>query len=381
MKIFYTLFLLIFSASVPLASEPLHLDSQNPHYFNFRGKPLVLITSAEHYGAVINRDFDYLTYLDELARHHLNLTRIWVGPYLEVAGNFQIAENTLAPRTRLLSSPWPRSAAPGASGGAVRFDLSRWNPEYFKRLKDFLRQAEKRGIIVEVNLFCPYYEDSMWGVSPLNSRNNINSVGDVPRTEVLTLKHPTLVAVEEAMVRKLVSELNGFDNIFYEICNEPYFGGVTLDWQRHISNLIVETEKPFRWRHLISQNIANGSLKIEDPDPNVSIFNFHYCRPPDSVAMNYGLNRVIGNNETGFDGNSDAIYRIQGWDFLMAGGALYNNLDYSFTVKHEHGDFTADPKTPGGGSVALRQQLGILHHFFDKLPFLRNGSREPSGHG
>jgi|WetSurMetagenome_2_1015567.scaffolds.fasta_scaffold67772_2 hypothetical protein len=93
--------------------------------------------------------------------------------------------------------------------------------------------------------------------------------------------------------------------------------------------------------------------------------------------MNYDLNRVIGNNETGFDGNSDATYRIQGWEFVMAGGALYNNLDYSFTVKHERGDFTADPKTPGGGSAALRQQLGILYHFFDKLPFLRMAPANP----
>jgi hypothetical protein len=370
MKILHTFFFLIFCANVAWASEPLRLDSRNPHYFYFRGEPLVLITSAEHYGAVINRDFDYITYLDELTRHHLNLTRIWVGPYREVPGNFEIAENTLAPRPGSFLPPWARSATPGAVDGALRFDLSRWNPLYFKRLKDFLRQAAKRGIIVEVNLFCPYYEDSMWEVSPLNARNNINSVGDVPRTEVLTLKHPKLVAVEEAMVRRIVSELNGFDNIFFEICNEPYFGGVTPDWQRHIAGLIVETEKQLSSRHLISQNIANGSEKVEDPDPAVSIFNFHYSRPPDSVALNYGLNRVIGNNETGFDGSADATYRIQGWEFLMAGGALYNNLDYSFTVKHERGDFTPNPKTPGGGSAALRRQLGILHLFFDTLPFL-----------
>jgi hypothetical protein len=58
-------------------------------------------------------------------------------------------------------------------------------------------------------------------------------------------------------------------------------------------------------------------------------------------------------------GNADAIYRIQGWDFLMAGGALYNNLDYSFTIGHEQGDFKPDAKTPGGGSAMLREQLGI----------------------
>ena len=51
--------------------------------------------------------------------------------------------------------------------------------------------------------------------------------------------------------------------------------------------------------------------------------------------MNYGLGKVIGDDETGFRGVIDRPYRIEAWDFLIAGGALYDNLDYSFTVDHE----------------------------------------------
>src|SRR6185436_7720616 len=86
--------------------------------------------------------------------------------------------------------------------------------------------------------------------------------------------------------------------------------------------------------------------------------------------MNWRLNHAIGNNETGFDGPSDATYRIQGWDFLMAGGALYNNLDYSFTVGHEDSTFAPPEATPGGGSTALRHQLRHLRQFFDEIPFV-----------
>ena len=87
--------------------------------------------------------------------------------------------------------------------------------------------------------------------------------------------------------------------------------------------------------------------------------------------MNRKLGLAIGNNETGFDGGADATYRIQGWDFLTAGGALYNNLDYSFTVGHEDGTFTPPASTPGGGSAALRRQLRYLRTFFDEIPFWR----------
>jgi hypothetical protein len=367
-------FLLCCAAALSTAAalaQPFALHPENPHYFLFRGKPTVLVTSGEHYGAVINRDFNYVLYLDELRRHGLNNTRIWVGPYREIAGNFNITRNTLAPEPDRFMALWPRSSTPGAADGLNKFDLEKWNPEFFTRLKAFLREADKRDVVVEVNLFCPYYEESMWNVSPLNAKNNVNGVGDVPRTEALTMKHAGLVRVQETFVRRIVDELSAFDNLYYEICNEAYFGGVTLEWQEHIARVIYEQESRKGRRHLISQNIANGSKRVEKPFETVSIFNFHYSRPADSVGMNYDLKRAIGNNETGFDGTADATYRIQGWEFLMAGGALYNNLDYSFVVGHERGDFAYPANTPGGGSTALRAQLGALKKFFDALPFVR----------
>jgi hypothetical protein len=176
--------------------------------------------------------------------------------------------------------------------------------------------------------------------------------------------------VQLAFVRKVAGELREFDNFYYEVANEPYFGGITMEWQHRIVDTIVEAEKDFPHKHLISQNIANGSAKIENPHPAVSIFNFHYCVPPDALAENYGLNKVIGENETGFRGSSDILYRSEGWDFMLAGGGLYNNLDYSFTPGHPRGDFL-DYKSPGGGSPKLREQLGILKRFLEGFDFVR----------
>src|SRR5204862_1900463 len=176
----------------------------------------------------------------------------------------------------------------------------KWDQAYFKRLKDFVKQAGKRGVIVELNLFCPFYEEGMWRLSPMNASNNVNGIGAVERKEVYTLdKNGGLLAVQETMVRKLVAELKDFDNLYYEICNEPYFGGVTLEWQRHIADVITKAELSLGVRHLISQNIANDKALVQNPHPQVSIFNFHYATPPETVAMNYSLNAVIGDNETG----------------------------------------------------------------------------------
>ncbi len=54
-------------------------------------------------------------------------------------------------------------------------------------------------------------------------------------------------------------ELRGFDNLYYEVCNEPYFGGVTMAWQHRIVDTIVRAERDFPARHLISMNIALSS--------------------------------------------------------------------------------------------------------------------------
>ena len=258
---------------------------------------------------------------------------------------------------------------PEAATGLIS---TKWDDAYFERLKTFLTQAGKRGIVVELALFCPFYEDSMWKLSPMNAANNVNGVGRIARDAVYNRdKNGDLQAVQESLVKKLVTELNEFDNLYFEVCNEPYFGGVTDDWQRRIMDVIVAAEKPLPNRHLISQNIANGSKKIVKPHSAVSIFNFHYANPPTAVTENFAVNKVIGENETGFKGTGDTYYRMEAWEFLLAGGGLYNNLDYSFAVGHEDGTFAYPPKTPGGGNRGFRKQISVLKEFLYGFEFIR----------
>ncbi len=363
--------LLIFAAAAAAGADPIRLHPENPHYFLFRGKPTVLITSAEHYGALLNLDFDYKKYLKTLAADRLNHTRVFSGSYSEASRSHGISNNTLAPKPGRFLAPWARTDTPGAADGLGKFDLRRWNDAYFARLREFMREAGKLGIVVEFTFFCPYYGEPMWTLSPLNSRNNVNGVGDLKRTDAFNLKDAKLQQVQDDMARKIVAELREFDNVMFEICNEPYaYDTVTAEWERHMAGVIAEADSPGP-RHLITQNVANGSKKVPKPDPRVSVFNFHYSRPPASIALNWDLNRPIGCNETGFDGQLDAIYRVQGWEFILAGGALYNNLDYSFAPGREDGTYAYPPQQPGGGSATLRRQLRVLRDFMDSIDFVR----------
>ena len=255
------------SAADTAAVQPLMLHPENAHYFLFRGKPTVLIASGEHYGAVLNQDFDYRTYLDTMKAEGMNLTRAVPGTSLEStnAGTYRGGDqNTFAPRPRRFLAPWARSNTPGYFYGGNKFDLDRWDETFFQRLKDFVRAAGERGIVVEFNLFYVLYgngpEFGKWNLHPLNHRNNVNNVGRVPFHRYNTLDEPTLVARQEAVLRKLLTDLNPFDNVYYEICDEPYCSGAspkeTDAWQNHLLDVAAATMRDLPSRRAAALSVA-----------------------------------------------------------------------------------------------------------------------------
>ena len=351
----------------------LAISPDNPHYFLWRGRPTVLIGSGEHYGALINLDFDYRKYFDTLAADGMTLTRVFSGAYVEPEGAFNIARNTLAPSPGRFIAPWARSDRPGYANGGNKFDLRRWDESYFARLTALAAYAADKGVVIEFTLFCPMYEDTQWSLSPMNASNNVNGAGEVGRLDAFTLdKHGGLLDIQDALTRKVVTELNPTDNVIFEIMNEPYTRGVTVPiaWQRHIAETIVETERTLPRKHLISQNIANKSGAVTAAHSAVTVFNFHYAAP-EAVSANYGLNKVIGDNETGFKGTGDTPYRQEAWEFILSGGGLFNHLDYSFAAGFEDGSFSYPTTQPGGGNSALRRQIRVLRDFIHRFDLVR----------
>lgn len=360
------------------SAEPLRLHPKNPHYFLYAGKPVVLVTSGEHYGAVVNLDFKYEPYLDTLAANGLNLTRVFVGSYLEKPGDFNIRRNTLAPRPGRAIVPWARSTTDGYAGGGMKFDLDTWDEAYSARLRDFVAKAGVRGIVVEVVLFSNWYGKGT--MSPLHHTNNVNGLPAIDPERVHTLDNGPLLGRQEAMVRKVVSSLNEFDNVYFEIQNEPdatspdkrpipkvrnasaptevkVATAASRAWQAQVAAWIADEERALPKRHLIAQNYANHGVPLDAVDSRISVLNFHYAEP-EAVAWNRRWRRPIAFDESGFAGSDDTVYRRQAWRFLMSGGAVFSGLDYSFAAGFEKG--TAENDAPGGGSAALRSQLGVL---------------------
>ena len=375
-------------------SHPIRLHPANPHYFLFRGKAVALITSGEHYGAVLNRDFDYHRYLAALEADGLNYTRLFAGSYVEVpAKSFGILHNDLAPEPGRFLAPWARSDASGYAGGGNKFDLEKWDSEFFERYRDFLSEAAKRGIVVEVTLFSAHYAEAQWQMSALNSANNVNSTDSIDWKKLNTIENGNILTHQEKYARKIVREANAFDNVIFEIQNEPWSDrpvladvvnpylrapardtypnsvdlpdDLAMAWQARVAEWITQEEATLPNHHLMAQNYSNFRAPVRKLLPNIDVVNFHYAYP-DAVTLNYGLNKAVAYDETGFLGRDDDAYRRQAWNFLLSGGSAFDALDYSFTIGHEDGSY-AEPNGPGGGSPAFRHQLHILTRFLQSF--------------
>lgn len=352
-----------------------------PHYFDFRGKPTVLVTSAEHYGAIINRAFDYVAYLDALARHGLNYTRIYPGAYFETPGYF-VDDNVLGPPVDDLILPWARSDVPGYSQGGNKFDLERWDEAYFRRLLDFVAQAAQRGIVVEVCFVNCMYPD-MWPHMPLNAVNNIQGHGTASYLDFQTLADPMLVHHQERYFREITRRLNPFDNVILEIIDEPTLHGTgdeeTGRWISRMIDVVIDTETPLPNKHMIAQQIVGvfGGPVDFSSDPRVNIATGQY------VDRNWGMqlggmqcldacwmhDKPIELNETAYfpnwyeEGDRVAAVRVEAWEFLCGGGAGYNHLNAQFTV--------ANPSAAGTITDDVLAMLSRLKSFIEGVDFPR----------
>jgi hypothetical protein len=367
-----------------LVAEPIKPHPSNPHYFLYKGEPTILITSAEHYGAMINTAFDYMPYLDALKEHGLNYTRFYPGAMFETIDKF-ITGNPLGPKPRDLILPWARSSRPGYLVGGNKFDLDQWNSEYFARLKDFLSKAAERGIVVEICFFNSQYSDT-WPISPLYYENNIQGVGECNWRDAQTLKHADLVKREDDYVRKITQEVNAFDNVILEVCDEPASigTGVALagPWVGHLVDVVKDTERELPQKHLIAQEVEGpfGGPMDFSADARVSLITAQYIWGPEPDAhggemggmraldYKYNLNKPIELNETdwypwGYRGDKIADSRVEAWEFIVGGGSGFNHLNGLFT-----------PQNPAGKSPENDRLLGALENlknFMYSFDFLK----------
>ena len=143
---------------------------------------------------------------------------------------------------------YARTGKEMANDGKPKFDLDKWNEEYFKRMRSRIIDAGNRGIYTSVMLFQGWSLNKLADPKsdpflshPYNKLNNINGI-DVINTINDQADKPTLhsmgnkaaLARQEAYIRKVIETVNDLDNVLFEVVNE----GGTTEWCYYIINYI-----------------------------------------------------------------------------------------------------------------------------------------------
>jgi len=239
-------------------SGPLVVSKSNPRYFADSTGRVVYLTGSHTWENLQDCGihdpppaFDFEGYLAMLEQHGHNFIRLWT---------WEQAAWFASSRERYVIAPLPyQRTGPGtALDGKPKFDLTRWNPEYFDRLRSRVVAAGERGIYVSVMLFQgwsimkkdlggrkKHLPGNPWPGHPFNRKNNVNGIdgdanGNGEGEEIHTLTVPAVTRLQEAYIRKVVDTVNDLDNVLYEVSNESQ--PESKDWQYHIINYVHQYE-------------------------------------------------------------------------------------------------------------------------------------------
>ena len=247
---------------------PLRYNPANPRYFTDDTGKAIYLTGSHTWANLIELrlegqpDFDNSAFLEMLSFYRHNFMRLWTWDHPE-----------WAPWTeeKVYMEPMPHArTGPGlALDGKPRFDLSKWNQEYFDRLRSRVIQAGERGIYVSIMLFegwclrSAYPASDPWPSHPYNIKNNVNGVNGDPdgdgKGNIYTLADPEVVKYQKAYIRKVVDTINDLDHVLYEIINEIPPGEKGVQWHYHMIDFVHEYEKTRPKQHPVGMTAEGGN--------------------------------------------------------------------------------------------------------------------------
>jgi hypothetical protein len=198
--------------------------------------------------------------------------------------------------------PWARSGQGVAWDGLSRFDLSRYNPWYFERHKQFAREAAEKGFLILYNLYNthdvleigPHWIDYPW-----RPANNINDTGlpepppfkphgrnDVGN-EFYSTAYAPLRELHRAYMLHTFDELADQPNIIFEMAYqyagplefEQFFQDVAREWEakhgKHIRIALTtgkQTTDAILADPVRSKQIAIVDMRYWEYRPDGSLF-------------------------------------------------------------------------------------------------------------
>ncbi len=212
------------------AEDRIDIYKGNPAYWQYKGQPVLLFGGSKD---------DSLFQVPDL-KEHLDLLK-------SVGGNY--VRNTMSARN---DKGFEVQAFAKRDDG--KYDLNRWNDEFWRRFESLLTLAEQRDIIVQIEVWATFdfYRDN-WEVNPFNPKNNVNYTAEESGLPLKVDSHPVqtgniffwsvpaernqaiVLKYQQRFVDKMLSYSLKHGNVLYCMDNET---SVTPEWGWYWSKYI-----------------------------------------------------------------------------------------------------------------------------------------------
>ena len=241
---------------------PLKVSDANPRYFTDGTGRAIYLTGSHTWSNLMDmgqddppEPFDFEAYLNWLDQYNHNFFRLWTWELMSWNTWANEHDSTVSKVHHVYPLPYMRTGPGKALDGKPKFDLTRFNPEYFQRLRTRAEEAREHGIYLSVMLFEGWglqRLDDGWVNHPFHPDNNINGIdgdlnGDGKGLEIHTLADTGITSIQKNYVRKVIETVNDLDNILYEISNENH--PPSTQWQYYMIDFIHEYEKGKPYQH------------------------------------------------------------------------------------------------------------------------------------
>jgi len=222
-----------------------------------------------------------------------------------------------------------------------RFDLERFDPEYFRHIERRLRELDVLGIQADLILFHPY---DRWGFATMDA------------------------AHDDAYLRYLVSRLAAFRNVWWTMANEWDFFKPAKNWD-HIFQTVQRLDL---YNHL--RGIHNGAIWYDHGKPWVTHCEIQLLGGdtyPTAVGARTEYGKPVCVEEYGYEGNN-----TQRWGDLSANEEVERHWGIAMAGAYgSHGETYVQPGdilwwAVGGKLVGESPpRLGFLKQLMSAAPY------------
>jgi hypothetical protein len=317
------------------------------------------------------------------------------------------------------NQPFQYLAASGTTPAYWQLDVPKL--AYFAKLFAVVAEAKRLGLFVEavfliaggeLDLNQTRFRQGPWGGAGRSAGTPVKFDRREDFLKASASFKPQLFAAQKAVIQWTVDELWCFDNVFYQIANEPEGkAGLTsadsVVWHRAMVAQVLAAEQKYKndarlsGGHLIGVQpfLEATARSLLSQEPNIAIFNGHYTAPRqdepridlgalDLVRANPSAARIFGFNEgkittisggAGTEMHQNGVLnwgtaepaRAEAWEFFFHQGAHFDHFGY----RPVNSQGVVDAR-----ALAIRTQLGKLRSFLQGLPLakLKPSANPPS---